>query len=85
MLFPASEAVVVAVINRLISESVRPSHLPRLPRAGAWHSARTRDGGDSWHVDKRSAADELTHRLELHHLANPERHAPVRTAEGPIR
>jgi cyclic beta-1,2-glucan synthetase len=27
--FPASEAV-VAVINRLISESVRPVHLPRL-------------------------------------------------------
>ena len=29
MLFPASEAA-VAVINRLISESARPSHLPRL-------------------------------------------------------
>jgi cyclic beta-1,2-glucan synthetase len=29
MVFPASEAV-VAVINRLISESVRPGHLPRL-------------------------------------------------------
>ena len=32
MLFPASEAV-VAVINRLISESARPQHLPRLALA----------------------------------------------------
>ena len=37
MLFPASEAV-VAVINRLISESVPPDRLPRLALAqGLWH------------------------------------------------
>ena len=38
MLFPASEAV-VAVINRLISESARPAHLPRLALGGR-HPAR---------------------------------------------
>src|SRR5665811_1241785 len=32
MLFPASEAV-VALVNRLISESARPQHLPRLALA----------------------------------------------------
>ena len=74
MLFPASEAV-VAVINRLISESVHPRHLPRLALA------------DGIPVDHRvlvvipgmlsSAAtvQVLAHRLELHYLANPERQA----------
>ena len=33
MLFPASEAV-VAIVNRLISESARPVRLPRLALAG---------------------------------------------------
>ncbi len=74
MLFPASEAV-VAVVNRLISESARPHHLPRL----ALLDGIPRDhrvivvipglltGADAMH--------ELTHRLLLHYLANPEREA----------
>lgn len=74
MVFPASEAV-VAVINRLISESVRPGHLPRLSL------------GEGIPVEHRvmvviptmltsdAAIREMSHRLLLHYLANPERHA----------
>jgi cyclic beta-1,2-glucan synthetase len=74
MLFPASEAV-VAVINRLISESIRPSHLPRLALA---HGIPP---GDRVMVvipgmlTSDTAVGELVQRLELHHLANPERYA----------
>ncbi|HVQ03685.1 MAG TPA: carbohydrate-binding protein, partial [Burkholderiaceae bacterium] len=73
-LFPASEAV-VAVINRLISESMRPRHLPRLALA---------DGIPPEHrvmvvipamLTDRVSTQQLVHRLQLHHLANPERHA----------
>ncbi|HEX6720854.1 MAG TPA: glucoamylase family protein, partial [Burkholderiaceae bacterium] len=73
-LFPASEAV-VAVINRLISESMRPRHLPRLALA---------DGIPPEHrvmvvipamLTDRASTQQLVHRLQLHHLANPERHA----------
>ena len=74
MLFPASEAV-IAVINRLISESVRPSHLPRLALAHGIppeHQVMVVIPGM---LTRRASADELTHRLELHHLANPERSA----------
>ena len=74
MLLPASEAV-VAIVNRLISESVKPQHLPRLALLGGipaehrvlvviptmlTHSASIRD---------------VVHRLHLHHLANPEVHS----------
>ena len=74
MLFPASEAV-VAVINRLISESTRPEHLPRLALA---------DGIPPDHrvivvipgmLTQPDSARALTHRLLLHYLANPERQA----------
>ena len=74
MLFPASEAV-VAVINRLISESTRPSKLPRLSLAHGIpveHRVMVVIPGL---LTGRSVVDELTHRLELHHLANPERNA----------
>ncbi len=74
MLFPASEAV-IAVVNRLISESVRPSHLPRLALAHGIppeHQVMVVIPGM---LTRRASADELTHRLELHHLANPERSA----------
>ena len=74
MLFPASEAV-VAVINRLISESVRPGHLPRLALAHGIPPEHRVMVVIPGMLTSRSAADELTHRLELHHLANPERHA----------
>ncbi|NDP49480.1 MAG: glycosyltransferase family 2 protein, partial [Sulfuriferula multivorans] len=74
MIFPASEAV-VAVINRLISESARPQHLPRLALS---------DGIPPEHrvmvvipgmLSNAGAIHGLVHRLQLHYLANPERHA----------
>ena len=74
MLFPASEAV-IAVINRLISESSRPSRLPRLAFAHGIppeHRVMVVIPGMLMNL---ADADALTHRLELHHLANPERHA----------
>ncbi|MDO8284192.1 MAG: glucoamylase family protein [Rhodoferax sp.] len=72
--FPASEAV-VAVINRLISESARPVHLPRLALV---------DGIPAEHrvvvvipgmLTGSASASDLAHRLELHYLANPEHDA----------
>ena len=74
MLFPASEAV-VALINRLISESARPSRLPRLALAHgipAEHRVMVVIPGM---LTSTAAARELVHRLQLHHLANPEPHA----------
>jgi len=71
MLFPASETV-VAVINRLISESARPSRLPRLALAHgipAEHRVMVVIPGMLTSLD---VAHELAHRLELHHLSNPE-------------
>jgi cyclic beta-1,2-glucan synthetase len=74
MLWPASEAV-VAVLNRLVSESLRPQPLARLALA---------DGIPPEHrvivvipamLTDESTAAALAHRLLLHHLANPERHA----------
>jgi cyclic beta-1,2-glucan synthetase len=74
MLLPASEAV-VAVVNRLISESVRPHHLPRLALV---------DGIPPEHrvivvipgmLTSAASARDLAHNLELHYLANSERDA----------
>ncbi len=74
MLFPASEAV-VAVTNRVISESVHPVFLPRLA---------LNDGLAPEHrvmvvipglLARQADAVSLIHRLRLHYLANPERHA----------
>ncbi len=74
MLFPASEAV-VAVINRLISESARPAHLPRLALAtGIPPEHRVMVVIPAMLTDAAST-HALVHRLQLHHLANPERHA----------
>ena len=74
MLFPASEAM-VAVINRVISESARPSRLPRLALAHgipAEHRVMVAIPGM---LTSPRAAGELAHRLELHYLANPEAQA----------
>ena len=71
MLFPASEAV-VAVINRLISESARPSRLPRLALAHGIPPEHRVMVVIPGMLTSRATADELAHRLELHHLANPE-------------
>ncbi|KNZ30803.1 MAG: carbohydrate-binding protein [Methylibium sp. NZG] len=74
MLFPASEAV-VAVINRLIGESARPRHLPRLALAqGIPAEHRVMVVIPALLTDAASITA-LAHRLLLHHLANPERHA----------
>ncbi len=73
MLFPASEAV-VAVINRLISESARPSHLPRLALMQGIPSEHRVMVVIPGMLTSTTSAEELAHRLELHHLANPEQH-----------
>ncbi len=74
MIFPASEAV-VAVINRLISESARPQHLPRFAFI---------DGIPEEHrvlvvvpamLTSADSTRSLVHQLQLHYLANPERNA----------
>ncbi|MES2992794.1 MAG: carbohydrate-binding protein, partial [Pseudomonadota bacterium] len=72
MLFPASEAV-VAVINRLISESIRPTRLPRLALPHGIPPAHRVMVVIPGMLTSLHAVDELAQRLELHHLANPER------------
>ncbi|MES2226199.1 MAG: glucoamylase family protein [Pseudomonadota bacterium] len=74
MLFPAAE-VVIAVINRLISESARPSRLPRLALAQGIPPEHRVMVVIPGMLTSRASVDELAHRLELHHLANPEPHA----------
>ncbi|HEY4066000.1 MAG TPA: glucoamylase family protein, partial [Burkholderiaceae bacterium] len=74
MTVPASEGV-IALINRLISESTRPSHLPRLALPhGIPPEHRVLVVIPGMLTGPNSAA-ELAHRLELHHLANPEPNA----------
>ncbi|MDR3370948.1 GH36-type glycosyl hydrolase domain-containing protein [Rhodoferax sp.] len=71
VLFPASEAV-VAVVNRLISESAHPQHLPRLALLNgipAEHRVLVVIPGM---LTGTLSASELAHRLHLHYLANPE-------------
>ena len=72
--FPASEGA-VAITNRLIAESLKPRHLPRL----AW-----RDGIPQAHqtivvvpcmLVSQASISALVRRLEMHFLANPEHHA----------
>ncbi len=74
MVLPASEAV-VAVVNRMISESARPQHLSRFAFV---------DGIPPEHrvivvipgmLTSTKSTVELVHRLELHYLANPQCHA----------
>ncbi|HET7525033.1 MAG TPA: carbohydrate-binding protein, partial [Burkholderiaceae bacterium] len=74
MLLPASEAV-VAVINRLISESIRPRHLPRLALANGIPPEHRVMVVIPAMLSDTASTEQLVHRLQLHHLANPERHA----------
>lgn len=70
-LIPASEAV-LAVMHRLIGESLPPRPLPRLALAdGIPASARTLVVIPAMLTDAAAIAA-LAHRLLLHHLANPE-------------
>ncbi|MDP2019100.1 GH36-type glycosyl hydrolase domain-containing protein [Hydrogenophaga sp.] len=74
MVFPASEAV-VAVVNRLISESARPAHLPRFLLAdGIPAQARVMVVMPVL-LGRVQAVAPLVHRLHLHFLANTEAHA----------
>ena len=74
MLLPASEAV-VAVLNRLIGESVKPAHLPRLLLAdGIPPQARVMVVVPAL-LNHPAGIAQTVHRLQLHHLANPETNA----------
>ena len=74
LLGPASEAV-VALVNRVISESARPQHLPRLAlAAGIPPEHRVLVVVPTFLGDPAANAA-LLHRLRLHQLANPEEHA----------
>ncbi len=71
MAFPASETV-IALVNRLISESVQPRPLPRLALAtGITPEHRVMVVIPSIFSSPQGVAN-LAHRLELHYLANPE-------------
>lgn len=71
LLGPASEAV-VALVNRLISESVPPQHLPRLALAtGIPLEHRVLVVMPAFLGSAQNNAA-LLHRLRLHQLANPE-------------
>jgi cyclic beta-1,2-glucan synthetase len=80
---PASEAV-IAVVNRLISESLRPRRLPRLALD---------DGIPAEHrvlvvipslLSGEAALHELAAQLERHHLANLEAHAQFALLTDPV-
>lgn len=74
MMFPASEAV-LAMIHRLISESVPPDHLPRLALAHGIAPEHRVLVVIPCLLNDPASTDALVHRLRLHYLANPERHA----------
>ena len=74
MMFPASEAV-VAVINRLISESARPEHLPRLALANGIPPEHRVMVVIPAMLTGTASIHDLVRRLQLHHLANPEHQA----------
>ncbi|MDP3226671.1 MAG: glucoamylase family protein [Acidovorax sp.] len=71
LLLPLSE-IVVAVVNRLIGESVKPTYMPRyLLPAGIPHTARTLVAIPAM-LSSTGTVTRLVHRLHLHYLANPE-------------
>ena len=73
-LFPASEAV-VAVIHRLISESVRPQHLPRLALLHGIPPEHRVMVVIPGMLTSAASTLALVKRLQSHYLANPEPHA----------
>jgi cyclic beta-1,2-glucan synthetase len=74
MLFPASETV-VAVVNRLISESAQPQHLPRLALATGIPPEHRVVVVIPAMLTHGASARGLALRLEQHYLANPEAQA----------
>ena len=74
LVLPLSE-IVVAVVNRLIGESIKPTYMPRyLLASGIPACARTMVVIPAM-LSGKAAVAELVHRLHLHYLANPEPHA----------
>ena len=73
MLLPASEAV-VAILHRLISESVRPHRMPRLALATGIPPEHRVMVVIPALLTSAAGTDRLSHRLHLHALANPEAH-----------
>ncbi|WP_077037891.1 glucoamylase family protein, partial [Pelomonas sp. KK5] len=73
LLGPASEAV-VAFVNRLISESVRPRRLPRLGLAGGLAPEQRTLVVIPAMLTSEAETAALCAQLEQHHLANPEQH-----------
>ncbi|MBY0408726.1 MAG: carbohydrate-binding protein, partial [Burkholderiaceae bacterium] len=71
LLLPASE-IVVAVVNRLVGESVKPAYMPRyLLPAGISPSARVLVVIPAM-LGSMAGITRLVHRLHLHYLSNPE-------------
>lgn len=70
-MFPASEAV-VAVVHRLISESVRPRYLPRLAMTAGIPAAHRVMVVIPGMLTGNQTIATLVNRLQLHYLANPE-------------
>ena len=71
MVLPASEAV-VAVVNRLISESARPVHLPRLAFTAGIPAEHRVLVAIPTMLTSPASVQSAVHRLLLHHLANRE-------------
>ena len=74
LLFPASEAV-VAIVNRLISESSRPVRMPRLAFANGITPEHRSMVAIPAMLTSTASGPSLAHDLQLHYLANPEPHA----------
>ncbi len=74
MVFPASEAV-VAIINRLISESAQPARLPRFALFDGIPQEHRVMVAIPAMLTSVETTQRLVHQLQLHFLANPERHA----------
>ena len=74
MFLPASEAV-IAIINRLISESVKPQHMPRLALLGGIPAEHRVMVVIPTMLTNPASIRSVVHRLHLHHLANPEAHS----------
>ena len=72
-LLPASE-VATALLNRLISESLPPRRLPRLALAAGIPAEHRALVVMPVLLDSAATAQELSRRLERHHLANRETH-----------
>ncbi len=96
LLGPVSEAV-VAVVNRVISESAAPTRLPRLAFDGGIPAEHRVLVVVPCMLTDAAAVAELAAQLEQHHLANPERHAqfallsdwadadqPTQDSDGPL-